>query len=79
MNHHATVFYKKLKELHPKIRALSRCVQRAGYDFRMIVVRVTGRHRNNVSVTMLHVGWERIPARDLRKLVVSNLHNVISS
>lgn len=60
-------------------KAKCRCVQRAGYDFRMIVVRVTGRHRNNVSVTMLPVGWERIPARDLRKLVVSNLHNVIRS
>lgn len=51
-------------------------VKRAGYEFRMIVVRVTGRAKDKVSVMTLPVGWQNTPAKELRRLVVSELDNI---
>lgn len=50
--------------------------KRAGYEFRMIVVRVTGRAKDKVSVMTLPVGWQNTPAKELRRLVVSELDNI---
>lgn len=62
-----------------KNKAKCRAVEKAGYQFRMIVVRVTGRHQDKVSVMMLPVGWQNIPARTLRKLVKTELYNISRS
>ena len=42
----------------------------------MIVVRVTGRAKDKVSVMTLPVGWQNTPAKELRRLVVSELDNI---
>ena len=59
-----------------KNKAKARAVERAGYEFRMIVVRVTGRAKDKVSVMTLPVGWQNTPAKELRRLVVSELDNI---
>lgn len=62
-----------------KNKAKARAVERAGYEFRLIVVRVTGRAKDKVSVMTLPVGWQSLSAPNIRKLVVAELENVSRS
>lgn len=59
-----------------KNKAKARAVEQAGYEFRLIVVRVAGKAKDKVSVMTLPVGWQRMSAPDIRKLVVSELENI---
>ena len=81
----ATTFYRKLTQIHPTIAALSPYVDSRSTpmrfrcevcEFRMIVVLVTGRAKDKVSVMTLPVGWQNTPAKELRRLVVSELDNI---